>query len=76
MGNHICECTARGGQRRASCPLDLESQAVVRHQTWLPGTDLSSLREQEALLPDELSPHPTICSVSEAQNFNHRGTLL
>lgn len=53
-------CSTHRGQRRAPCPRELELQVVVTYPTWVPGTRLRSLEEQEALLTTESSPPKTV----------------
>jgi hypothetical protein len=42
-------CSTNSGQKRASGSLELELQVVASYPTWVLGTRLRSLEEEEAL---------------------------
>lgn len=45
-----------GDQKRMSCPLELELQAIVTHPLWILGTNSGLLQEHCVLLTAEPSP--------------------
>lgn len=52
-----CRCPKK--LEKAYDPLKLELEDVLSHLAWVPGTELGSLEEQQALLSTEPSPAPT-----------------
>ena len=64
-----CEHGAHKGQKKASAPLGLESQAVVSHVTWVLGTYMGPLSEPYMLLTTEPSLQPLQLSLNEPLLF-------
>lgn len=63
---HMRVCVSKS-QKRTSDPLELESQVIVNHLTWVLGTELmSSLKDACALNCRDISSALSVCTAFES----------